>query len=297
MNKSKIFILNLLLIFIPGISLAQEIVIEPLFEYPAAPDDIESLDAKCDYLMKNFWNGFNFKEKTAINQYALDDAFQVYTTSMRFANKKEVDQSVDKLINKISGNPGLLIQFCKAAEDNLYGPKASIWIDEIYLKFIDALVKNKKVSQNRKSKYVRQASQLRQSAVGNIAPMFEFENINGETGKYFPMSTPTLLIMGNPDDTDWRLNRLKMDSNYSLQDALEKGKINIIYVVPETIGFDIKNLDNYNSYWTIAKTADIEEKYDLRNNPAIFLVGSDGKIMGKNLLVADAVSQILELVR
>ena len=276
---------------------AQQVIeINPLFEYPVAPEEMESLQDKCNYLVKNFWNNFDFKNKQPIDQYALNAAFQVYTTTFRFAEKKQVDDSVDKLIKNLSSSAGMLQQFVKAAEENLYGPRAEIWVDEIYLKFLDAFNNNKKIPANRKAKYIDQANSLRESSVGNTAPKFWFTDAERASKQYFPMSTPTVLIFGNPDDTDWRIARLKMESNFALSDALEKGKVNILYIIPNDMENWANAISNYNKYWTLGVSDGIAKTYDIRLNPTIYLIGPDGKIINKNLTEDNAVEQVLELV-
>ena len=276
---------------------SQEIIeIAPLFEYPVAPEEIESLSERCDYLVKNFWNNFDFKSKDPVDQYALNEAVKVYTSTFPYATRKEVEISVDKLVEKISGNPILLLQFGKAAEENLYGPRAEFWADELYLKFADAIVKNKKVSDSRKAKYKTQINTLRESLVGNTAPSFEFIDKNGDKKNYFPMTTPTLLFFGNPEDTDWRLARLRMDSNFGLDDAIKKGKINILYIVPFESANWKSTVSNYNPYWVVGLSEDASKHYDIRLDPTIYVIGNDGKIINKNVSVDQAVASILETV-
>ena len=294
----KLFYFILLVFLSSPFSLKSQEVIEipPLFEYPVAPEDIASLTERCDYLVKNFWNAFDFKRKDPVDQYALNEAFKVYSSTMPYATRKEVDLSVDKLIEKISGNPILLLQFCKAADVNLYGPNADFWSDDIYIKFLEAVIKNKKVPQSRKTKYEAQLKTLQGSLVGSNAPSFDFTDVNGNKKTYFSMTTPTLLFFGNPDDTDWRLARLRMDSNFNLEDALSKGKINILYIVPFKSENWKANVSNYNKYWTIGNNDEISTIYDIRLDPAIYLIGSDGKILNKNLSVEQAVGAVLQLV-
>lgn len=286
----------LFLILVASLNLiqAQEVIeVKPLFEYPVAPEEMESIQDRCDYLVKNFWNNFNFKATQPLDQYALNEAFDVYVTSFRFASSKEVDSSIDKLIKNLSGNPGLLLQFTKAAEEKLYGPRADFWIDEIYLKFLDAVIKNKKIKPNRKTKYEEQAQILRTSAIGQPAPSFWFQDQERASKQYFPMSTPSILIFGNPEDTDWRLTRLRMDSNFQLADALEKGKVNILFIIPGDLERWQESVSNYNKHWTIGQSDDVKKIYDLRLIPSVYVVGSDGKILLKNVSINDAVQAVL----
>lgn len=292
------FILTLFLVGFFAFAKAQQTVIhiEPLFEYPVAPDELKTLDEKCNYLVKVFWDNFNFKQKNALDQYALNEAFMVYASTFRYADKKEVDQSMDKLLKNLAGNPPLLMQFTKAAEENLYGPRAQFWQDELYLKMVDAVIKNKKIPAARKNKLIRQAETLRKSAVGQLAPSFWFIDKDRASKQYFPMSTPTILIFGNPEDTDWRLDRLKLESNFKLSEAIEKGKINILYIIPDEIENWQESVSNYNPKWTIGQSNESKQIYDIRTNPTVFVVGSDGKILKKYISPDVAADFVLELI-
>lgn len=129
----------------PACASAQEIIeIDPLFQYPSAPEELSSIQDKSNYLVNHFWEPMDFKDKKAVDQNALNDAFKVYCVPMRWADKERALVSVDKLIEKISKNPTLLIQFTKAAEENLYSPRADVWIDEVYLRFLNAIVKTRR---------------------------------------------------------------------------------------------------------------------------------------------------------
>ena len=276
---------------------AQEIIeIDPIFEYPVAPEEIESITEKSDYLVKHFWDQLDFKSTAPLNQIALNDAFRVYLTPVRFAPEKSALQSLETLLNNISGNPTLLVQFIKAAEENLYGPRAEIWSDEIYLKFLDAGIKNKKVSQTRKDKYRQRAALLRANATGNSPQSFQFEDASGKQETYIPMSTPTILVFGDPEDTDWRLSRLKLDTNTPFAQALEKGKINIIYIsLNENEGWK-DAVSTYPKYWITGICPGITDVYDIRVLPSLYLIGSDGKIIMKNAPLGQVVAKALELV-
>lgn len=276
---------------------AQNIIeIDPLFEYPVAPEELESIVDKSEYLLQHFWDQFDFKSTTPLNQIALNDAFSVYITPMRFASEKASVQSLDNLINKISNNPTYLVQFIKAAEEALYGPRAEIWSDEIYLRFLDAGIKNKKVSQSRKEKYQKRADLLRANTVGNPPRRFEFTDNNDRKQNYFPMSTPTIILFGDPEDTDWRLARLKYDTDTSITQALEKGKLNIIYIVMRD-DIDWKNLvSNYSKYWKTGVVENVYDIFDIRAIPSAYLIDNEGKLIMKNAAPGQAFSKALELV-
>lgn len=290
MKKLLFLFISFFTLINPQLRAQDVIAIDPLFEYPMAPEELNTLEEKCNFIVKNFWNDFNFKNKATVDQNALNHAFMVYASSMPYASDKEVMLSVNKLLDKLSGNPTLLRQFCKAAEENLYGPRAQIFSDDIFMKFLEAFIKNKKIPVQKKTKYTDIYQALSSSRPGKPAPEFSFTDKEGGTKKYFPMSTPTLLIFGDPDDTDWRLARLKMDSDIMLSEALEKGKANIIYIVPFDRPQWQEQVSNYNKRWTVGQSSEVAKFYDIRFYPSMYLVDADGKIEGKNISLIEAIN-------
>lgn len=289
--------------FYPASILSQEvgqddvIQIEPLFEYPTAPEELTSINDKSNYLVDHFWDSMNFKDKATVDQNALNDAFKVYAVPMRWAEKSRSLASTDKLIEKISKNPVLLIQFTKAAEENIYSPRADVWIDEVYIKFLQAITNNKKIPESRKKRYSHQLKVLEKSMVGSRAPEFKFTTREGKEATYFPMTTPTMLIFGDPSMTEWRLSRLSMETNIQLIQALDKGKVNILFIVPEDNkkGW-IEDTSNYPSNWTVGCSADVKEIFDFRVAPSIYIIDGEGKIAMKNVDSTTAIARLLGLV-
>ncbi len=273
---------------------SQDVIeIQPLFEYPIAPQEMSSLTDKSNYLVDHFWDAMDFKSKTAVDQNALNHAFKVYCTPMRFAEKERTLASVDKLLEKISKNPALLMQFTKAAEENLYGPRAEIWIDEVYLRFLKALTGNKKVPESRRKKYVDQAVLLENTANGVKAPEFKFTDRDGKSQTYFPMSTPTIIIFGDPSLSEWRMSRLKMETNVALTQAVNQGKLNIMFIVPSDSPGWRTATNDYPKNWIVGASSDVAKIYDLRVAPSVYLIGADTKLMMKNVSPQQAVNEAL----
>lgn len=271
----------------------QTVVIEPLFEYPMAPEELPTIEDKSTYLAEHFWDSFDMKGQKSVDQNALIDAMRVYTTALRFANRDKALPALDKLLEKASKNPGLLFQMTKAAEETMYGPRADVWIDEVYIRFVNALLKNKKIAANRRDKFAVQQKVLTACMDGAKAPEFSFTSAGGREMKYMPMSTPTILIFGDPSITDWRLARLRMDTNTALTQALDKGQANIVYIAT-TPGDGWKGeVASYPKTWTTGHAEGMSGIYDIRVQPSIYVVDQEGKIIAKNTSPEAAVNAVL----
>lgn len=274
-----------------------QIVIEPLFDYPVAPEELEGLGEKTDYLVKNFWNNFDFKKAKVVDQHALNDAFETYCSFMPYASEGIVLKSVDDLIGKLKKNPALTIQFTKAAEEVLYGPRARMWIDEIYIKFLENLVSNKKIDKNKKLKYEDQLSMLKGSINGANAYRFGYVTLDGNRKQFHPKAKYSLLIFGNPECEDCRSAKLRLDISSVLNDMIYDKKLDVFFIIADSDEEDnlLKKTADYPSKWEVGQSPDAEDHYDLRAAPAIYILDQGGKIIAKNVSANDAIDILEEL--
>jgi len=301
---SKLFSISLILASAAGVADCQQacaqtnasdnvILVAPLFEYPVAPDDITDLEGKSNWLMEHFWDKFDFKSKKTVDQNALNHAFGVYANPMRWADRDVVYKATARLIENISKNPAMLLQFTKAAEENLYGPRAEAYIDEIYIEYLKALDKNKKISDSRKVRYRRQLKILENSLIGKTAPVFEFTTPDGATEKFMP-GLLTVIEFGDPDCTDCAYAKIKMNSDVKFSGAVEKGKINVLFIYPDPDEGWQEALKNYPSLWHVGASDTVSDIYDIRQTPYFFVTDTDGKIVLKTADVNSAMAAALE---
>lgn len=266
------------------------IVIDPLFEYPVAPEELPDLESKTNYLMENFWKPFDFKSKRAVDQTALNDAFATYTSFMNHADRQVVNKSVDELVKKLKKNPTLLYQFTRTAEENLYGPRANVWIDEVYLKFLDAIADNKKIDSSRKARYLDQRRRILASPHGGVLAPFSFTAPDGSKKDYVPAAKVNIIEFGDPGCDNCRKSKILLEVNFELRDLIEKGDVSMTFVNLEDSDLPASELfSSYPESWTVGSNTDIVEQIDIRDYPSFYVLDSKGTILGKNLNVQQAI--------
>ncbi len=270
--------------------------VEPLFEYPIAPEEILDFREKCNWLAENFWNSLDIKTKDAVDQTKLNHAFQTYASTLQYADKDRATAAVDKLMKNLQKNPMLLYQITKAAEETIYGPRAEFWIDELYSRILKSALDNKKFPKSKRARYEFQLKQLDGSIVGSTPTSFDFIRANGEPAKYFPMSTPTVIIFGDPDCDECRMGKLRMQSNVAFSKAVADGKINVIFIIPDPEdGWEGKTAD-FPKNWIVGASDTVSEIYDMREMPEIYVVDSNGKIAFKHITPVKAIECALSLI-
>lgn len=261
------------------------VVIPPLFEYIEAPDDLPDLQSRTNFLMDNFWSPFDFNNVTTVDQNALNHAFEVYAGAMAYASPDKVQESVKSLISKIKDNPGLTFQFTKAAEESLFGPRADIWYDDVYLQFLKNLIDNNSISAAKKSKYATQLKLLQNSAVGNPFPSFNMNDEQGKPAKLSVDSPYTLIEFLNPDSDDSRYQNLKLDISGIVNDLMEDGKLKVIVIFLQ----DEVGKRAHPEKWKVFAAPGVNEVLDIRTTPSFYIL-EGSKIVGKNLNIDDAIN-------
>lgn len=258
------------------------IVIPSLFEYPTAPDNLPTIQERADWLLQNFWTPFDFSQ-TSVSQAALDHAFNVYVSPLRWATPNVAESAIDNLVLKLRKYPMMLYQFTKAAEHNLYTDKAEMWIDGAYLKFVDALLADKKIPQLRKARYKAQKKQLDSSKIGAKMPPFTYVTPSGkkETASF---ATPfTIIEFGDPFCSECAMYKIALESDKELAQMIENGQLAIYYIVPDAEAAEgwERQLAVYPSTWMRGAGTALDESYDMRQTPSVYLLGRDGVIINK----------------
>lgn len=261
------------------------VIVQPLFDYVSVPDSISSLQDRTNYLVTNFWNPMDFKRKDALDQNALDHAFSVYAAGMPYADREVTLKSVDELVKKLKKNPLLLLQFTKAAEESLYGPRAEIWIDEVYLKFLNAVTDCKKISKIRRLRYADQRKRLESSMTGAVIPAFKFEDMLGQSQNFRPRCKVNIIEFGNPECEECNNARILMEVDLDFRKMAEAGDASMSFILIEEDEDNMmrEGMKRYPETWTVGYNPDLSESLDIRETPCFYVVDGEGKILGKNL--------------
>lgn len=270
--------------------------IPPLFEYISAPDTIADITGRSNYVITHFWDPMDFSQN-AVGQIALNHAFGVYATPMRWADKEVIDQSVKALLKKLASNPTLLLQFTKAAEYHLYSENASVWIDDYYIPFLRAITTNKKLDDNRKAKYARQFAILESCKIGDKFKGFDFEKPNGDKASFAISAPLTLIEFGNPSCNDCRMAKLRLQTNSLIEQLVDDNKLVIYFIVPDAEaeeGWDVE-LASYPYKWKCGAGNALDDIFDIRNSPTLYLLDEKGTILEKNQPIEKIIDTIVNI--
>ena len=159
-----------------------------------------------------------------------------------------------RLIQSISKNPALTLQFAKAAEEALYGPRAEFWNDDIFLRFVDNMLACKGVRKERKARYERLRTLLGNTRRGSVPPEFDYTTPEGKISHYSPNGVITVIEFGDPDCDDCRHAKLKMDTDIRFSSLVDRGKVNVLFIRASSAGIPPSGMSARRTRWATSTT-------------------------------------------
>lgn len=254
------------------------------FEYPLAPDSIESLQGKTSYVMLKFWDKADMKKLMA-DTTQFRKAFHDYVSFIPFAHVDSIKKSVGALTSRYANDPKALLLIANMAEKELFGPEADFWSEEPYMLFIRPLLTNKKVKEKEKQHYLDQIKMLNASQIGsNMAPISYTTRHGAKHQLYDQKGEYVLVLFQNDDCSDCSMTRLRLEADIATGNVVKDGRLKIVIINPGKDSQEWRSaMANYPYDWEIGSAPDAAKEIDLRIQPTSYLLDKDYQILMKNL--------------
>ncbi|MDE7473310.1 MAG: DUF5106 domain-containing protein [Muribaculaceae bacterium] len=268
-----------------------------LFQYPTAPESLENMEDRCNYVIEHFWDRCNINQAFSTRN-KLQQAFSDYVDIMPYASADKVHESVSNLIERVKKNPKQLLGFAEMAEAILYSDTATFVCDEVYYPFAQAVADNKKIKPAEKARFVAQAKILSGSQVGMTAPDFTFTQPDGTKCKFNEIPAGyVILFFYEPDCTDCMMARVRLAADYSINEFIKKKQLNVVCIYPgspdDATWLDITKRMPDN--WIVGACEDVDKIYDMRHEPVIYYLNSRHKILSKSMSADQLINAFREI--
>lgn len=257
-----------------------------LFIYPTAPDTMQALQDRCDYIVTRFWDRCNF-DTGLRNPDKLNTAFQDWVALMPYASADTVYTAVDKLMARFEKKAPETLAFATMAENNLYSDTASMRAPEVYLHFAKAAAGSKKLSKAERARFQAHTQIIESSRVGATVPGVPFVKADGTKGTLDDIKNPgsILLFFNDPDCLDCRIARIRLSSDMHTNELIDKGQLTIVSIYPgetDEDGWTQAKADAPANWVTVAMP-DAADYFDLRSTPAFYFLNARHKVLVADL--------------
>lgn len=272
------------------------------FPLPIIPETIDNLQDRSDFLVEHYWDFCDLK-KAFSSRDKMAYAFSTYLGVMPYASAEAVFASVDKFMSSIAKRPENQLFIIDLAEGKLYSDTADMASDELYMRFLEPVVANKKIGNAEKLRYQHQLNVLRNSQTGHKAKSFGYTDIHGGSGVFEPDTTiqGTILFFNDPDCSHCSMARLRLSADVITNRLIDAGIIDFYSVYPGEPTDDWKSQAQGNpEKWKSVAAEDVDEIYDLRTSPAFYVLNASGNILLKTDnedVIIDIMAKLSPLVR
>lgn len=271
---------------------------ERLFPYPEPPEDMTNLYERCNYLVYKFWDQCDIK--SAFSKKAkLNAAFGDWLSFMPYAAADTVYLAIENFHKsfKKSGEQSLAI--AKMAESWLYSDSASYRSDELYSRFVDEAVSNKKIPGADRQYFQAQKLILDNSSVGKVVPDIELTKADGsKTSFYADSADYTLLFVYEDDCLDCNFARVRLSADMVLNQLNDAGIVRIIslYAGEPDAAFATA-VTPFSESWINVASPETSKYFDMRAKPAIYYLDKDHRILAKELSVDNILNAFRTLIQ
>lgn len=269
----------------------------PLFPYPEAPAEIETMEGKCSFVIEHFWDRCNINQAFS-SLSKLQQAFNDYVQIIPYAKADVVHQSVDNLIEKVSKKPQNLLTLAQMAEGMMYSDTARIICDEVYYPFAKAVAENKKIKSADKARFAAQARILGGCQVGMVAPDFTYTMSDGTKHRFSEFQPSyVILFVNDPDCSDCMMARVRLAADYNINQFIKRGQLNILSIYPGSTDDEewTRSVSRMPDNWITGACPDIDQIYDMRHQPVIYYINNKHEILSKTMTVDHLLNAFREI--
>lgn len=269
-----------------------------LFPYPEPPQDMTNLYERCNYLVYKFWDQCNLKSAFSAKA-KLNAAFGDWLGFMPYASADTVYLAIDKFHDSFKKSGQQSLEIAKMAEAWLYSDTARYRSDQLYGKFVDAAVANKKIPAAERRHFEEQKLILDNSSVGCKVPDIELTKADGtKTSFYADSAEYTLLIIYEGNCPDCSLTRVRLSADMVLNQLNDAGIVRIVslYAGEPDAAFSEAVLP-YPEAWLNVASPETAKYFEMRSKPAIYYLDKEHKVVGKDLVVDNILNAFRSLIK
>jgi thiol-disulfide isomerase/thioredoxin len=259
----------------------------PSFRMVTIPSVLVEPGERADYLVKHYWDNFNFRDTSYIHLPEITEQAVVdYIDVMPYAEATVVSVSVKEMLKKAEAEKTVFLYFTDLYEKYLYDPNSPLRNDEFFIPVLEAMLESPLVDEKiRPAHLLKLAKRNRQ---GETATDFTYTTSKGREATLYALSAEyTILFFYNPGCNNCKEVSDQLISSLSVQYFIKENKLKILALYPdEDIQAWRAYLSNVPEEWINAYDATMrikdDEVYDLKAIPTIYLLDKEKKVLLKD---------------
>ncbi len=176
-------------------------VAPPTFEMVSVPTLITDPVERAEYLVKHYWDKFDFKDTTYIHEpQVTEQALSNYIDLMNYVSPAAMSSSVKAMMKQTEQDSAMFQYFSEMMEKYLYDPNSPLRNEEMYIAVLEYITESSSLSDVEKIRPAHLLELSLKNRIGTPAADFTYTLANGQTEKLYNIKADYLLLFfNNPD--------------------------------------------------------------------------------------------------
>lgn len=256
-----------------------------VFKLPEIPVSINTPEGRGDYLIRHYWDNFDFNDTLSISKpEAAEQFFVDFVDISSRLSLPTAREGVTIFMQRSSQNNDVQNFFIGLLDKYLYDPNSPMRNEELYIPVLEYLVASPTVKSEDKTRAEYRLEMAMKNRPGSVATNFVFAGRDGQLKKLTDVKGKYIvLFFNNPGCT-----ACKQISAEMMASAFTKNpKVTMLAIYPDADlsewketqhGFPDEWIDGYSPNGAIME----KELYDLKAIPTLYLLDENKKVVLKD---------------
>jgi hypothetical protein len=257
------------------------------FPYPQIPSMMTEPQQRATYLLMHYWDNVDFNDmKLVANDDFMEQGFVNYLSVLPIVDALTAERSVEAMMKRAEVNGVAYKKLVNIAEKYLFEPNSPMVSDEMYIMFLNQVLKTSVLSKVEKSRFEYQHRVVMKNRVGSVATDFIYMDKDGKTGSLHQLKAEeTLLVFYDPECDNCAEIIEKLRYNRVLNSKIMSGRMRVLAVYAgDNRALWEQHLAKMPTNWSVGRAVSKIQPlglYVLRAMPAIYLLDKDKKVVKK----------------
>lgn len=255
------------------------------FQLPEIPISLNTPEAKADYLIRHYWDNFDFTDTLSIgNPEAAEQFFVDFVDISSQMSLPTAREGITIFMQRSSQNKNVQDFFIDLLDKYLYDPNSPMRNEELYIPVLEYIVASPTVKSEDKIRVEYRLKMALKNRPGNLATNFKFADGTGKVRKLSDIRNEyVLLYFNNPGCSGCR----KVTTQIAASAFSKNPKLTILAVYPDTDLAEWEKAQHeipdgwINGYSPNGEVME-KELYDLKAIPTLYLLDRDRKVLLKD---------------
>ena len=171
------------------------------FQMVSVPDVITEPEDRAAYLVKHYWDKFDFMDTTLIHLPEItEQAISNYIDLMKYVPAEEASSSIKDMMNRASADSMMFVYFAGLYEKYLYDANSPMRDESLYIYVLDAVLEAPVLDEVSKIRPAHLLELALKNREGDPAADFTYTLADGKKGTLYHIKADYLLLFFyNPD--------------------------------------------------------------------------------------------------